>query len=179
MIEAGHFAAFLALALSLAQGVLGLRGERRTAGLLAVTAFGLMALSFLTIVNAFVTSDFSVALVANNSHTLKPMVYKIAGAWGNHEGSMAMWCLVTIGFGAAGAAMMRTGRDLFEATPIHVLLQTLLGLPVPVYHHHRLIRDESGRRLAKRDDSRALSLYRSEGATPEDIRQMVGLPVRP
>jgi cytochrome c-type biogenesis protein CcmF len=120
MIEAGHFAAFLALALSLAQGVLGLRGERRTAGLLAVSAFGLMALSFLTIVNAFVTSDFSVALVANNSHTLKPMVYKIAGAWGNHEGSMAMWCLVTIGFGAAGAAMMRTGRDLFEARALGV-----------------------------------------------------------
>jgi cytochrome c-type biogenesis protein CcmF len=120
MIEAGHFAAFLALALSLAQGVLGLRGERRTAGLLAVTAFGLMALSFLTIVNAFVTSDFSVALVANNSHTLKPMIYKIAGAWGNHEGSMAMWCLVTIGFGAAGAAMMRTGRDLFEARALGV-----------------------------------------------------------
>ena len=120
MIEAGHFAAFLALALSLAQGVLGLRGERRTAGLLAVTAFGLMALSFLTIVNAFVTSDFSVALVANNSHTLKPMVYKIAGAWGNHEGSMAMWCLVTVGFGAAAAAMMRTGRELFEARALGV-----------------------------------------------------------
>ena len=120
MIEAGHFAAFLALALSLAQGVLGLRGERRTAGLLAVTAFGLMALSFLTIVNAFVISDFSVALVANNSHTLKPMVYKIAGAWGNHEGSMAMWCLVTVGFGAAAAAMMRTGRDLFEARALGV-----------------------------------------------------------
>lgn len=120
MIEAGHFAAFLALALSLAQGVLGLRGERRTAGLLAVTAFGLMALSFLTIVNAFVTSDFSVALVANNSHTLKPMAYKIAGAWGNHEGSMAMWCLVTVGFGAAAAAMMRTGRELFEARALGV-----------------------------------------------------------
>ena len=120
MIEAGHFAAFLALALSLAQGVLGLRGERRTAGLLAVTAFGLMALSFLTIVNAFVTSDFSVALVANNSHTLKPTVYKIAGAWGNHEGSMAMWCLVTVGFGAAAAAMMRTGRELFEARALGV-----------------------------------------------------------
>ncbi len=120
MIEAGHFAAFLALALSLAQGVLGLRGERRTAGLIAVAAFGLMALSFLTIVNAFVTSDFSVALVANNSHTLKPMVYKIAGAWGNHEGSMAMWCLVTLGFGAAAAAMMRTGRELFEARALGV-----------------------------------------------------------
>ncbi len=120
MIEAGHFAAFLALALSLAQGVLGLRGERRTAGLLAVTAFGLMGLSFLTIVNAFVMSDFSVTLVANNSHTLKPMVYKIAGAWGNHEGSMAMWCLVTLGFGAAAAAMMRTGRELFEARALGV-----------------------------------------------------------
>ncbi|MGA1342691.1 MAG: heme lyase CcmF/NrfE family subunit, partial [Hyphomonas sp.] len=99
MIEAGHFAAFLALALSVAQGVLGLRGERRLAGLVAVAAFLVMALSFLTIVNAFVISDFSVALVANNSHTLKPMIYKIAGTWGNHEGSMALWCLVTIGFG--------------------------------------------------------------------------------
>jgi len=120
MIEAGHFAAFLAFALSLAQGVLGLRGQRRAAGLIAISAFGLMALSFLTIINAFVTSDFSVALVANNSHTLKPMVYKIAGAWGNHEGSMAMWCLVTLGFGAAAAAMMRTGRDLFEARALGV-----------------------------------------------------------
>jgi len=120
MIEAGHFAAFLALALSLAQGVLGLRGERRLAGLVAVAAFVVMALSFLTIINAFVTSDFSVALVANNSHTLKPMIYKIAGAWGNHEGSMALWCLVTLGFGAAAAAMMRTGRDLFEARALGI-----------------------------------------------------------
>ncbi len=120
MIEAGHFAAFLALALSVAQGVLGLRGERRLAGLVAVAAFLVMALSFLTIVNAFVISDFSVALVANNSHTLKPMIYKIAGTWGNHEGSMALWCLVTIGFGAAAAAIMRTGRDLFEARALGI-----------------------------------------------------------
>lgn len=68
------------------------------------------------------------------------------------------------------------GEDLFEATRIHVLLQKLLGLPSPIYHHHRLIRDESGKRLAKRDDARALSKYRSEGATPADIRRMVGLP---
>ncbi len=67
------------------------------------------------------------------------------------------------------------GQDLFEATKIHVVLQGLLGLPTPVYHHHRLIRDDAGRRLAKRDDSRALSLYRAEGATPADIRRMVGL----
>lgn len=67
------------------------------------------------------------------------------------------------------------GEDLFEATRIHVLLQRLLGLPTPVYHHHRLIRDETGKRLAKRDDARAIAKYREEGATPEDIRRMVGL----
>lgn len=67
------------------------------------------------------------------------------------------------------------GQDLFDATKIHVLLQSLLDLPTPVYHHHKLIRDEDGKRLAKRDDARAISLFRSEGATPEDIRAMVGL----
>lgn len=67
------------------------------------------------------------------------------------------------------------GEDLFEATAIHVVLQALLGLPVPLYHHHRLIRDETGRRLAKRDDARAIRLYRQDGRTPEDIRSMVGL----
>lgn len=68
------------------------------------------------------------------------------------------------------------GADLFEATQIHVLLQALLGLPTPEYHHHRLIRDETGKRLAKRDDARAIAKYRAEGARPQDIREMVGLP---
>ncbi|ETA51620.1 tRNA glutamyl-Q(34) synthetase GluQRS [Ponticoccus alexandrii] len=67
------------------------------------------------------------------------------------------------------------GEDLFDATPIHVVLQRLLGLPTPGYHHHRLIRDEHGKRLAKRDDARALATYQAEGATPQDIRAMVGL----
>lgn len=67
------------------------------------------------------------------------------------------------------------GLDLFEATPIHRLLQALLGLPAPLFHHHRLIRDETGRRLAKRDDARALSRYRAEGATPADLRRLLGL----
>ncbi|PTW51911.1 tRNA glutamyl-Q(34) synthetase GluQRS [Rhodovulum kholense] len=66
------------------------------------------------------------------------------------------------------------GEDLFEATPIHVLLQALLGLPTPAYHHHRLILDDAGKRLAKRDDARAIAAYRAEGATPADIRRMVG-----
>jgi len=70
------------------------------------------------------------------------------------------------------------GADLKDATPIHNVLQSLLGLPVPRYHHHRLIRDDAGKRLAKRDDARALSKYRTEGATPNDIRRLVGLPER-
>jgi len=67
------------------------------------------------------------------------------------------------------------GADLFDYTPVQVILQRLLGLPTPVYHHHRLIRDEAGKRLAKRDDARAIGKYRDEGATPADIRRMVGL----
>jgi len=67
------------------------------------------------------------------------------------------------------------GADLFDYTPLQVILQHLLGLPTPVYHHHRLIRDDSGKRLAKRDDARAIRRYRDEGATPADIRRMLGL----
>ncbi|MEQ9259905.1 MAG: tRNA glutamyl-Q(34) synthetase GluQRS [Roseovarius sp.] len=67
------------------------------------------------------------------------------------------------------------GQDLFSATQIHVLLQHLLGLPTPLYHHHRLVRDEHGRRLAKRDDARAIATYRDDGLSPADIRSMVGL----
>ncbi len=67
------------------------------------------------------------------------------------------------------------GEDLFEATRIHVVLQKLLQLPTPTYHHHRLIRDETGKRLAKRDDARSIRSYRADGATPADIRRMVGL----
>lgn len=67
------------------------------------------------------------------------------------------------------------GQDLFEATCIHVVLQHLLELPTPIYQHHRLIRDDAGKRLAKRDDARAIAKYRAEGASPQDIRAMVGL----
>jgi len=67
------------------------------------------------------------------------------------------------------------GADLFAATAIHVVLQRLLGLPTPTYHHHALVRDDRGKRLAKRDDARALRTYRDSGATPDDIRRMLGL----
>lgn len=82
---------------------------------------------------------------------------------------------VVVDDAAQGIDHVVRGQDLFEATAIHVLLQRLLGLPAPLYHHHRLIRDETGRRLAKRDDARAIGHYRAEGASPEDVRRMVGL----
>lgn len=74
-----------------------------------------------------------------------------------------------------GVTHVIRGADLFAITPVQVILQALLDLPIPVYHHHRLIRDAQGRRLAKRDDARAISLYRAQGARPADIRAMVGL----
>lgn len=67
------------------------------------------------------------------------------------------------------------GEDLFEASKIHVLLQSLLGLPTPTYHHHHLIRDDAGKRLAKRDDARAIAKYRADGATPAHIRVLLNL----
>ncbi|MEP2955385.1 MAG: tRNA glutamyl-Q(34) synthetase GluQRS [Sulfitobacter sp.] len=76
---------------------------------------------------------------------------------------------------AQGITLVPRGADLFAATYIHVVLQALLDLPTPHYHHHRLIRDDGGKRLAKRDDARAIALYRENGMTPEDILSMVGL----
>ena len=66
------------------------------------------------------------------------------------------------------------GQDLFEATSIHVVLQHLLGLPTPIYHHHALVRDEDGKRLAKRDDARAIRHYREEGMSAGDIFELAG-----
>ncbi len=76
---------------------------------------------------------------------------------------------------AQGITEVTRGEDLFEATFIHVLLQALLGLPTPRYHHHRLIRDASGKRLAKRDDARAISTFRAEGMVPEAVKALIGL----
>ena len=120
MIELGHFAAFLALALAIVQAISGLRGQRQASSQIAVFAFVAMAVSFFTLILAFVNSDFSVALVAKNSNTLKPFLYKIAGTWGNHEGSMALWCLVTLGFGAAAAIWLKTDDDALAARALGI-----------------------------------------------------------
>ena len=110
IIELGHFALILAFGVSLFQTVVPMVGAWRgwagwmAAATPAATAqFLLVALSFAALTYAFVTSDFSVQLVTANSHTLKPMLYKITGVWGNHEGSLLLWVLILTLFGASCA----------------------------------------------------------------------------
>jgi len=76
-----------------------------------------------------------------------------------------------------GVTDIMRGADCAPLTPIHVVLQHLMGWPTPRYHHHDLITDEAGKRLAKINKSKSIASYRAEGATPDDIRAMVGLPI--
>jgi cytochrome c-type biogenesis protein CcmF len=108
--ELGQFALALALCLSAAQAAFSFAGAaRRDAALAgagegaALGAFAAAALAFGALIFAFVTSDFSVINVAANSHTEKPLLYKVAGAWGSHEGSILLWCFVLTGYGVSVA----------------------------------------------------------------------------
>lgn len=74
-----------------------------------------------------------------------------------------------------GVTRVTRGEDLLEATHVHRLLQALLGLPVPEWKHHRLITDESGRRLAKRDDARSLRQLRADGWSPQQVGEVLGV----
>lgn len=88
-------------------------------------------------------------------------------------GAAAYHLAVVVDDAAQGVTDIIRGEDLLAATPIHRLLQALLDLPVPVWHHHRLIRDEEGKRLAKRDDARSIRTYREAGMRPEEIRDLI------
>jgi len=110
IIELGHFALILALGVALVQTALPAWGARvgdirlmATAEPAALAQLTLITLSFLALTHAYVTSDFSVENVWSNSHSLKPMLYKVSGVWGNHEGSMLLWVLILAVFGAAVA----------------------------------------------------------------------------
>jgi glutamyl-Q tRNA(Asp) synthetase len=74
-----------------------------------------------------------------------------------------------------GVTHVVRGRDLYDSTGVHRLLQALLGLPAPAYHHHRLVLDADGRKLSKSTKATALRELRADGATPADIRRMIGL----
>ena len=132
IVEFGAFALALALALAALQTGLATAARLRRSPLLAGGAEGAaiasafaVVLAFGALILAFVSSDFSVANVAANSHTDKPMLYKVAGAWGSHEGSLLLWCLVLTGFGA----VLARGRGLpFGLKTSAVAVQGGLGL---------------------------------------------------
>ena len=123
--ELGHFALILAALVAATQMILPAWGAHiRDANLMAIARpaslaqMTLIALAFLALLNAFVTSDFSVELVVAHSHSTKPMLYKISGTWGNHEGSMLLWVLILAIFGSAVALF---GSNLPERLVARVL----------------------------------------------------------
>ncbi|HBR69056.1 MAG TPA: heme lyase NrfEFG subunit NrfE [Rhodospirillaceae bacterium] len=111
--ELGHFALILALLIALAQGVLPIPAiKKRTAILL----FILNAAAFAALTWCYVVTDLTVANVAENSHTLKPLLYKFAGVWGNHEGSMLLWSLILSLFSMMVALSRQRDDDLISKT---------------------------------------------------------------
>ncbi|MEM7267903.1 MAG: heme lyase CcmF/NrfE family subunit [Pseudomonadota bacterium] len=109
--ELGHFAVIIAFVIALGQSTLPLIGAQkgwvdwmRLASPAALTQFAALVLAFGALTYSFVVSDFSVRLVATNSNSLMPMLYKVSGVWGNHEGSMLLWVLILALFGAMVAA---------------------------------------------------------------------------
>ncbi|KZD24680.1 heme lyase CcmF/NrfE family subunit [Tardiphaga robiniae] len=123
--EAGHYALVLALALALIQSTVPIVGARlRDPALMNVARSTALAqllfagLSFLALTTLYVTSDFSVANVFENSHSAKPLLYKITGVWGNHEGSMLLWVSILALFGGLVAAF---GNNLPLSLRAHVL----------------------------------------------------------
>ena len=125
--ELGHYALVLALAVALVQTVVPLWGARTSnvammnvAMPAALSQLALVMLSFLALMWLYVTSDFSVVNVATNSHTAKPLLYKISGVWGNHEGSMLLWVLMLAAFGAAVAVFGTNLPMTLRATVVSV-----------------------------------------------------------
>ena len=123
--ELGHFALVLALGLGLIQSIVPVIGVHQRDGSLmrlasstAIAQFVFVALSFLALTVCYVTSDFSVATVYENAHSMMPLVYKFTSVWGNHEGSMLLWVLILSLFGALVALF---GNNLPAALKAHVL----------------------------------------------------------
>src|SRR6266700_797741 len=105
--EFGHYALILALGLALVQACVPVVGARKNdpvlmavAGPTAIAQFCFGVFAFVALTICYVRSDFSVVNVFENSHSAKPLVYKLSGVWGNHEGSMLLWVLILSVFGA-------------------------------------------------------------------------------
>ncbi|MEC8290472.1 MAG: cytochrome c biogenesis protein CcsA, partial [Pseudomonadota bacterium] len=136
--EFGHFALVCALCVCLVQAGAGLAGANLTsAGFLRIAdmsaraQFGLVLIAFGALTYSFVVSDFSLAVVHANSHIAKPLVYKIAGVWGNHEGSMLLWVLILALYGAAFSWGERAMPSSLHARILGV--QGLMGIAFLVF----------------------------------------------
>jgi len=131
--ELGHYALVLALLVAVYQSIVPLWAAQRghaaameTAVPAAQSQFILVATAFAALTYAYVTSDFSVANVAANSHSAKPLLYKISGVWGNHEGSLLLWALILTLFGAMAATF---GANLPPGLKARVLsVQGMIGV---------------------------------------------------
>ncbi|TXI10944.1 MAG: heme lyase CcmF/NrfE family subunit [Rhizobium sp.] len=127
IIELGHYALVLALATALVVSILPVIGARRgdvsmmdIAPVGAIVMFLLVAFSFGVLTYAYVASDFSVFNVWANSHSLMPLIFKISGVWGNHEGSMMLWLLILALFSALVALFGRNLPDVLRANVLAV-----------------------------------------------------------
>ncbi|MBM3506632.1 MAG: heme lyase CcmF/NrfE family subunit [Alphaproteobacteria bacterium] len=131
--ELGHFALIVALVVAAVQATVPLIGAARGADDWVAVArpaagiqFLMAAVAFFALMYCFVQSDFSVATVFQSSHSLKPLLYKVTGVWGNHEGSLLLWILILTGFGAAVATF---GTNLPPALAARVLsVQAMVGV---------------------------------------------------
>ncbi|HVI53223.1 MAG TPA: heme lyase CcmF/NrfE family subunit [Candidatus Sulfotelmatobacter sp.] len=132
--ETGHYALILALFVAIVQAVVPLIGAARddkpwmeVARTAALAQFLLIAISFGALTWSYVTSDFSVVNVAQNSHTDKPLLYKITGVWGNHEGSMLLWVLILAAYGMALALFGRNLPPALRARALAVQAMVSVG----------------------------------------------------
>ena len=170
-IELGHFALILACALALGSALGGLllwRHGQRLSQVLAQSAilqFVLVAIAFLAVIQAFVTSDFGLKLAADNSHSLKPLIFKISGVWGNHEGSLLLWIFILVLFGALVASF---GRRL-PADLLNLVLGTQ-SLLVVAFGGFTLFTSNPFERLAQPP---------LEGADLNPVLQDIGLAIHP
>ena len=170
-IELGHFALILAFAIATASAMLGLWGWRQgdRVGLMlrqgALLQFLLVAAAFAALIQAFVVSDFSLAIAWQHSHSAQPLLFKITSVWGNHEGSMVLWILILVGMGAAVA--------MFGSNLPRDLLALVLGA------QSLLVAAFTGFTLFTSNPFARLSPVPFEGQELNPILQDVGLAVHP
>lgn len=170
-IELGHFALILAFVIAVVQAGIGLLLWRRSAAVVefirqaAYLQCILIVLAFFALIQAFVTSDFSLLLAFEHSHSQQPLIYKITSVWGNHEGSILLWILILVAFGAAVAG---SGRQL--PSELLTLVLAVQGLMTAAF---------TGFALFTSNPFERLNPAPFEGKDLNPILQDIGLAIHP